>query len=137
MAIEVFNRYENKYLMDEQAWRRVYRDLMEYMVADEHNSQTPFYTICNLYFDTPTDELILTIPEDLAYEEAFAEVFRKFQVKHELLKVRTTELGSLYELVYAVEISDAVKQKEFMDEIRCRNGNLDITLTMKPTPAEA
>jgi len=63
--------------------------------------------------------------------------FSTATMKHELLKVRTTELGSLYELVYAVEISDAVKQKEFMDEIRCRNGNLDITLTMKPTPAEA
>jgi len=58
MAIEVFNRYENKYLMDEQAYRRVYQDLLQYMVADEHNKQNPFYSICNLYFDTPTDELI-------------------------------------------------------------------------------
>jgi len=81
--------------------------------------------------------LKITIPEDLAYEEAFAEVFNKFHLKHELLKVKTTELGSLYELVYAVEINDTVKQKELLDEIRCRNGNLDITLTMKPTAGEA
>jgi len=77
--------------------------------------------------------LKVTIPEDLGYEEAFDAVFKKFHVAYELRKVRTTELGSLYELVYAVSIDHLANQKELLDAIRARNGNLDITLTMSPT----
>ncbi|WP_127531661.1 DUF4956 domain-containing protein [Paenibacillus kobensis] len=80
--------------------------------------------------------LKVTVPENLGYEEAFAEVFHMFDVKYELRKVRTTELGSLYELVYAVSIDHLTNQKELIDAIRCRNGNLDITLTMAPAAAE-
>jgi len=80
--------------------------------------------------------LKVTVPENLGYEEAFAEVFRMFDVEYELRKVRTTELGSLYELVYAVSIDHLTNRKELLDAIRCRNGNLDITLTMAPTAAE-
>ncbi|WP_135554494.1 DUF4956 domain-containing protein [Paenibacillus cymbidii] len=79
--------------------------------------------------------LKVTIPENLGYEEAFDEIFRKFHVGYELRKVKTTELGSLYELVYAVQIDHLANQKEFLDAIRCRNGNLDITLTMNPPAA--
>lgn len=79
--------------------------------------------------------LKVTIPENLGYEEAFDEIFRKFNVGYELRKVKTTELGSLYELVYAVELDHLANQKEFLDAIRCRNGNLDITLTMNPPAA--
>ncbi|MBO9605228.1 MAG: DUF4956 domain-containing protein [Paenibacillaceae bacterium] len=79
--------------------------------------------------------LKVTIPENLGYEEAFDEIFRKFNVGYELRKVKTTELGSLYELVYAVQIDHLANQKEFLDAIRCRNGNLDITLTMNPPAA--
>jgi hypothetical protein len=81
--------------------------------------------------------LKVTIPENLSYEEAFAEVFNVFNVQYELRKVRTTELGSLYELVYAVTIDPSTNQKELLDAIRCRNGNLDISLTMTPTVVEA
>ncbi|MDO7906285.1 DUF4956 domain-containing protein [Paenibacillus sp. JX-17] len=80
--------------------------------------------------------LKVTIPENLVYDEAFDEVFRKFNVQYELKKIRTTELGSLYELVYAVTMNQLTNQKEFLDEIRCRNGNLDLSLTMNPTTAE-
>lgn len=80
--------------------------------------------------------LKVTIPENLGYEEAFDEVFRKFNIGYELRKVRTTELGSLYELVYAVTIDPKTNQKEFLDAVRCRNGNLDITLTMSPAVQE-
>jgi uncharacterized membrane protein YhiD involved in acid resistance len=80
--------------------------------------------------------LKVTIPENLGYEEAFDEVFKTFDIAYELNKVRTTELGSLYELVYKVTMKDDTNQKEFLDAIRCRNGNLDITLTMKPTAPE-
>ncbi|UPK43814.1 DUF4956 domain-containing protein [Paenibacillus pabuli] len=80
--------------------------------------------------------LKVTIPENLSYEEALDEVFHKFNVAHELKKIRTTELGSLYELVYNVTIHENVNQKEFLDMIRTRNGNLDISLTMSPTTTE-
>lgn len=80
--------------------------------------------------------LKVTIPENLGYEEAFDEVFRMFNVSYELRKVRTTELGSLYELVYAVTLDSGTNQKELLDAIRCRNGNLDISLTMVPTVTE-
>jgi len=81
--------------------------------------------------------LKVTIPENLAYDEAFAEVFQQFNVQYDLKKIRTTELGSLYELVYLVTMNQVTNQKEFLDAIRCRNGNLDLSLTMSPTAAEA
>ncbi|WP_027093508.1 DUF4956 domain-containing protein [Cohnella thermotolerans] len=80
--------------------------------------------------------LKVTIPENLGYEEAFDEIFKKFNVDYELKKVRTTELGSLYELVYAVKIGPDTNQKELLDAVRTRNGNLDITLTMNPVVQE-
>lgn len=80
--------------------------------------------------------LKVTIPENLGYEEAFDEVFRQHSVAYELKKVKTTELGSLYELVYAVNLGPATNQKAFLDAIRTRNGNLDITLTMNPAMQE-
>lgn len=80
--------------------------------------------------------LKVTIPENLGYEEAFDELFKQFDVRYELRKVRTTELGSLYELVYAVTIDHLTNQKDFLDAVRCRNGNLDISLTMAPTAPE-
>ncbi|SEM55757.1 DUF4956 domain-containing protein [Paenibacillus sp. OV219] len=76
--------------------------------------------------------LKVTIPENLGYEEALGEVFVKHDVEYELKKVRTTELGSLYELVYSVKLGPNTNQKELLDAVRTRNGNLDITLTMSP-----
>ncbi len=58
MAIEVFNRYENKYLLDDAAYRSFYSDLLEYMELDDYNKQHDFYSITNLYFDTRHDSLI-------------------------------------------------------------------------------
>ncbi|MFC4100308.1 DUF4956 domain-containing protein [Paenibacillus xanthanilyticus] len=80
--------------------------------------------------------LKVTIPESLGYEEAFDEIFRKFGVEYELKKVRTTELGSLYEVVYAVKLKPDLNQKELLDAVRTRNGNLDITLTMSPAAVQ-
>ncbi|MFE5322835.1 DUF4956 domain-containing protein [Paenibacillus sp. NPDC056579] len=80
--------------------------------------------------------LKITVPEDLGYEEAFQEVFQKFAVSHELKKVKTTELGSLFELVYVVTMNPNTSQKELIDALRCRNGNLNITLSMSPETAD-
>ncbi|CAM3914829.1 DUF4956 domain-containing protein [Cohnella lubricantis] len=81
--------------------------------------------------------LKVTIPESLGYEEAFDEIFKVFGVDYELKKVRTAELGSLYEVVYAIKLPPSVNQKELLDAVRTRNGNLDITLTMNPAMQES
>lgn len=69
MAIEVFNRYENKYLLDDRAYRAFYNDLLNYMEPDEHNKRHGFYTISNLYFDTAHDSLIRTSLAKPKYKE--------------------------------------------------------------------
>ncbi len=74
--------------------------------------------------------LKITIPEDLNYEAAFDEVFEEFTTAYDLRKIKTTDLGSLYELVYLITMDNSMNQKEFLDAIRCRNGNLNITLSM-------
>ena len=58
MAIEVFNRYENKYLLDDAAYRLFYNDLLAFMEPDDYNKKHEFYAITNLYFDTEHDSLI-------------------------------------------------------------------------------
>ncbi|WP_256759441.1 polyphosphate polymerase domain-containing protein [Cohnella sp. WQ 127256] len=58
MAIEVFNRYESKYLMDSKAFYVLYNRLLEYMELDEYNKNDKFYSISNIYFDTEHDSLI-------------------------------------------------------------------------------
>ena len=71
-------------------------------------------------------QLKITIPENLNYENLFDDLFAQYTRSHELTRVRTTNMGTLYELVYAIELKDPDKTKEFIDEIRCRNGNLNI-----------
>ncbi|MDF2722054.1 MAG: hypothetical protein K0Q59_1729 [Paenibacillus sp.] len=81
-------------------------------------------------------QLKITIPENLGYEEAFDEIFKMYEIDYELKKVRTTELGSLYEVIYAIKLGPKTNQKELLDAVRTRNGNLDITLTMNPAVQE-
>lgn len=73
-------------------------------------------------------QLKITIPENLDYNDLFEDLFRKYTSSWNLVRVRTTNMGTLYELCYDVVLKDEKKTKEFMDEIRCRNGNLNITL---------
>lgn len=80
--------------------------------------------------------LKITIPEDLNFEGAFDDIFEQFTTGHELLKIKTTDLGSLYQIVYTVTMDNSVSQKEFLDQLRCRNGNLNITLSMLADTAE-
>lgn len=74
--------------------------------------------------------LKITIPEDLNFEGAFDDIFDLFTTSHELIKVKTTDLGSLYQIVYTVTMNNSVSQKDFLDTLRCRNGNLNITLSI-------
>jgi hypothetical protein len=74
--------------------------------------------------------LKITIPEDLDYEGVFDEIFEKYTTQYTLAKVKTMDLGSLYQLVYVIDMENKTNQKEFLDAIRCRNGNLNIVLSM-------
>lgn len=80
--------------------------------------------------------LKITIPEDLDYEGAFDDLFTRYTKGHELIKVKTTDLGSLFELVYTITMDDKISQKEFLDSLRCRNGNLNIILSMRAESSE-
>lgn len=75
-----------------------------------------------------TKMLKITIPENLNYTELFDDIFEKFTKKVELDRVKTTNLGSMFELVYRIQLMDQNREKEMLDEIRCRNGNLSICI---------
>ena len=71
--------------------------------------------------------LKISIPESLDYEGLFDDLFAEYTDRSELDKVKTTNMGTLYELTYRIVLKDAAKTKEFLDELRCRNGNLTIS----------
>lgn len=71
-------------------------------------------------------ELRVTIPENLDYSDIFDDLFDKYTKVAKLNRVKTTNMGSMYELTYKVELKDETVEKEFLDEIRCRNGNLTV-----------
>lgn len=74
--------------------------------------------------------LKITVPEDLDYQNAFDGVLRRFTLSSRLRRVKTTDLGSLFELSYDVVTKNGISEKEFIDELRCRNGNMTITLVL-------
>lgn len=80
--------------------------------------------------------LKIMIPENLDYTGAFDEVLSEYTLKHTLSKVKTVDLGSLYELDYNIVTNADMSEKEFIDELRCRNGNLSITLVLDSANAE-
>ncbi len=71
-------------------------------------------------------DLKITIPENLDYSDIFDDIFDKFTCWHKLLSVRTTNMGSLYEINYRVRLKDDSMEKSFLDDIRTRNGNLTV-----------
>lgn len=71
-------------------------------------------------------ELKITIPETLDYEGLFDDLFQKYTNSAQLYRVKTTNMGTLYELDYHVVLKTERIPKEFLDELRCRNGNLNI-----------
>ncbi len=73
--------------------------------------------------------LRITIPEDLDYSEVFDEVFEEYTASHELAQVKTTNLGSMFRLTYDIILKDVKLEKEFIDKLRCRNGNLEISVS--------
>lgn len=83
-----------------------------------------------------TRELKVTIPEDLNFTGVFDDIFEKFTLSHRLRRVKTANMGSLYQLTYTVELKNPECEKMLIDEIRCRNGNLDIVSNCRATVSE-
>lgn len=82
--------------------------------------------------DVNNRRLRVTMPEDLDYNEVFDDVFSEYTTQVELRKVKTTNLGSMFELQYEVTLRDPAQEKRFIDALRTRNGNLNILLTRTP-----
>ena len=81
-------------------------------------------------------EIKITVPEDLNYSTAFSEVFEKYTKQFDLKRVKTTNMGSLYRLTYSVVLRNINEEKEFLDALRTRNGNLEIICNYSPTVSE-
>lgn len=79
---------------------------------------------------TREKERKITIPENLDYTGIFDDLFENYTTSHQLMAVKTTNMGSMYDLTYYVEMEEEV-EKKFIDEIRCRNGNLTVLLGRK------
>ena len=73
--------------------------------------------------------LKVVIPEDLDYEDVFEDIFKKYTIRHRLVRMKTMNMGSLYKLTYDVKMRHDVKEKEFLDEIRVKNANLKVLLS--------
>ena len=77
--------------------------------------------------------LNITIPEDLDYTQVFDGIFEKYTTSCDLVRVKTTNMGSLYRLTYNITIRDMKEEKAMIDAIRCRNGNLEISVSHQET----
>ena len=77
--------------------------------------------------------LHITIPEDLDYTKVFTELLADYTTSCELTQVKTTNMGSLFKLTYDITLRDSAKEKELIDKLRCRNGNLEISISAQQT----
>ena len=83
----------------------------------------------NFGMDNNNDKTLkICIPEDLNYINAFDDIFNEYLEKYDLEKAKTINMGSMFELTYRVNIKDEQKEKELIDKIRVRNGNLKVLL---------
>ena len=84
-----------------------------------------------------TDRTVrITVPEDLDYTSLFDDLFARYTTYCELVSVKTVNMGSLYRLVYNVGMRDATAERAFLDDLRCRNGNMEISISRQETIAE-
>jgi len=81
-------------------------------------------------------ELKITIYEDLDYTDIFNDLFEEYLNFYELQSVKTVNMGSMYQIDYLIEQKDRTREKEMIDAIRCRNGNLTIVCRRMTTPSE-
>jgi len=77
--------------------------------------------------------LKITVPENMDFSESFDDVLDAYTEKYKLLKVKTADFGTVFEITYRVILREDTDQKEFIDKLRCLNGNMNITLNMGET----
>ncbi len=92
--------------------------------------------ICIIYFilnaikyganNTEEKDLKITIPENLDYSDIFDDLFERYTKEQRQIAVRTTNMGSMYEINYRVKLKNEREEKQFLDDIRMRNGNLTV-----------
>lgn len=70
----------------------------------------------------------ITIPEELDYTCIFSDLFNKYTEQFEIIKVKTINMGSMFRIYYKIIIKTNINEKEMIDEIRCRNGNLEVSM---------
>lgn len=75
----------------------------------------------------------ITIPEDLDYTGVFDDIMQEYTASNELVAVKTTNMGSMFRLTYHVTLRDPAREKEMIDKLRCRNGNLEIAVSRQET----
>ncbi|MGN0988798.1 MAG: DUF4956 domain-containing protein [Eubacteriales bacterium] len=75
--------------------------------------------------------LKILMPENLNYQDAFDDILKEYTTDYEMLKVRTTDFGTMFEVTFRIAMLASVNQKEFIDKLRTRNGNMNIVLTMR------
>jgi hypothetical protein len=68
------------------------------------------------------------VPESVHFADAFDDLFEQYTASRKLVKAKTSNMGSLYKLDYRIEMKDPAEAQEFLDALRCRNGNLEIAL---------
>lgn len=73
--------------------------------------------------------MTITIPEDLNYTDVFTDLMEQYTTKHHITHVKTSNMGSLFKITYDVTLKEVEKEKEFIDQLRCRNGNLEISIS--------
>ncbi len=73
-------------------------------------------------------EMMVTVPETLHIQDSFTDLFETYTKSCRLVRIKTTNMGSLYKLQYRLQMKDKGQIQEFMDKIRCRNGNLEIAI---------
>lgn len=85
----------------------------------------------------PAKQLRITIPEDLHYTDIFDDLMKQYTTYYRLTQVKTTNMGSLFELTYSIRMKSDTDEKEFIDKLRCRNGNLRIVSSIASHYQEA
>ena len=79
--------------------------------------------------------LHITIPEELDYSQVFEDLLEIYTLRWELTQVKTTNMGSLFKLTYDITLRDPKQEKELIDKLRCRNGNLEISISKQENVA--
>lgn len=93
---------------------------------------TVLLSVTNFGIPKKTNMLLkITVPEDLNFEGTFDDILEEYTDEYTLREIRSTDFGSLYQLRYVINLPESVDRREFIDNIRTRNGNLEVVLTLR------